>query len=836
MKKRLFVIMLIGIFFTQLFCNLPIEVPNDYPTIQQAIDHALTLNGSVTIEVEGDTYNENLEVNLNYSGLSDLIFIGIDGADECIIDGINEYSVIKLINENPPDKFIKISGFTIRNSNGIAKYGINARADYSYQRHLNVEFTDNIIQNFSHSINLLNINDALVKNNEIINDSQIENSNGISAYLINIVIIDGNFISNNEDGIWIDSSNGELLNNKIEVNFNGGAVGIDVVVYCDVDIINNLLLISSEETSYGIKAASESNVTIINNTTIGLDQVDNATGYKCQNLVTTEKFVNNIMWNLETNISAYTPDFEVNYCCYNGTIPSECEPEPLENHNVININPDLTTDYHLSEDSILLIDGGDPNTDGDGDDWEIDEDDQDIDGSRKDMGCYPYLHDYDTKHFSPGWQWVSFPILNAPDTYLSPPNPSISPINDQLYQQAYYEDGAGGLLQGEDGSIGTIDGFNEILGKRYGTSMFINPVVNNFLLGDVYFNNMLFRHEGYKVEVGSNALQTTLVVGEEESAERLPADHVIAGSMTPSEYHWLGFWIPRTQNMIESFGDFWQSVASVGSENWYYSPLNHQRGGDPTYECAIYADNLTLEYGKTYLVLFNEEIENFFWTDTGQPVEKKKKTKTVIFEYTEKADYEAIDVFNIPSNVTEIGVFKDRVCIGAVVVEDTCAQILVYSDNANREPIPFTFEFAAGRGISTPVKNYQVFNMQTGKYESKSVFSGNQEYSIIRFGSEEEMEDDILSIPQLHGNYPNPFNPTTTISFSLPAEQKIELTVYNIKGQKVKQLVSGKLPTGEHSIVWEGKDTNGKSVSTGIYFYKLKAGKKEISRKMLLLK
>jgi flagellar hook assembly protein FlgD len=90
----------------------------------------------------------------------------------------------------------------------------------------------------------------------------------------------------------------------------------------------------------------------------------------------------------------------------------------------------------------------------------------------------------------------------------------------------------------------------------------------------------------------------------------------------------------------------------------------------------------------------------------------------------------------------------------------------------------------------------------------------------------------------LQQNYPNPFNPTTTISFNISNEQneQIELVVYNLKGQKVKQLVSDQLSTGQHSVVWNGKDNSGKSVSSGIYFYKLKTNEDSNIRKMVLLK
>ncbi len=85
-------------------------------------------------------------------------------------------------------------------------------------------------------------------------------------------------------------------------------------------------------------------------------------------------------------------------------------------------------------------------------------------------------------------------------------------------------------------------------------------------------------------------------------------------------------------------------------------------------------------------------------------------------------------------------------------------------------------------------------------------------------------------------NYPNPFNPTTTISFSLPEDGDVELSIYNVKGQKVKQLVNDQLSAGQHSIEWNGKDANNKSVSSGIYFYKISTGNSSAMKKMLLLK
>ena len=89
----------------------------------------------------------------------------------------------------------------------------------------------------------------------------------------------------------------------------------------------------------------------------------------------------------------------------------------------------------------------------------------------------------------------------------------------------------------------------------------------------------------------------------------------------------------------------------------------------------------------------------------------------------------------------------------------------------------------------------------------------------------------------LYQNYPNPFNPTTTISFDLAQTTTfVNLEIYNMKGQKVKQLISDQLSAGKHSVIWNGNDENGKPVSSGIYFYKLKSGVYTSTKKMILMK
>lgn len=88
----------------------------------------------------------------------------------------------------------------------------------------------------------------------------------------------------------------------------------------------------------------------------------------------------------------------------------------------------------------------------------------------------------------------------------------------------------------------------------------------------------------------------------------------------------------------------------------------------------------------------------------------------------------------------------------------------------------------------------------------------------------------------LHGNYPNPFNPMTTISFSLPEAQDVKLVVYGVDGRRVAVLVDGQQGPGLHEVIWTGRDDNGRSVATGTYFYRLEAGPYRQVQKMTLIK
>ena len=91
-------------------------------------------------------------------------------------------------------------------------------------------------------------------------------------------------------------------------------------------------------------------------------------------------------------------------------------------------------------------------------------------------------------------------------------------------------------------------------------------------------------------------------------------------------------------------------------------------------------------------------------------------------------------------------------------------------------------------------------------------------------------------ITKLHSNYPNPFNPVTNISYSVKEAGNVTLEVYNIKGQLVKTLINDVREAGNFTTTWTGTDNSNKSVSSGVYFYKMKSGNYTSTKKMILMK
>lgn len=122
----------------------------------------------------------------------------------------------------------------------------------------------------------------------------------------------------------------------------------------------------------------------------------------------------------------------------------------------------------------------------------------------------------------------------------------------------------------------------------------------------------------------------------------------------------------------------------------------------------------------------------------------------------------------------------------------------------------------------------------------ESVEFNIEEIEQITFDSDasvEEIAEFISQIPiKFLKNYPNPFNPTTTISFEIKEAGNIKVEIFNMKGQKIKTLLDERINSGKHSVIWNGKNNKNKRVSSGMYFYKVSINGNQKINKMIMLK
>jgi hypothetical protein len=164
--------------------------------------------------------------------------------------------------------------------------------------------------------------------------------------------------------------------------------------------------------------------------------------------------------------------------------------------------------------------------------------------------------------------------------------------------------------------------------------------------------------------------------------------------------------------------------------------------------------------------------------------------------------------------------------------------------NIYRKDIDEGGEWSAINSTLIPGKgsysNESVYN-----YVDKNVAGGHtyqyklESVSISGIRVEEKIVEAVVPVPNeyvVFKNYPNPFNPATKIKFQLPEAQNVKLTIYDMRGSKIKTLVNNSYPAGEHVVSWDATDNNGNRVASGLYVYRFEAGRFSKINKMILLK
>ncbi len=479
----------------------------------------------------------------------------------------------------------------------------------------------------------------------------------------------------------------------------------------------------------------------------------------------------------------------------------------------------------------------------------------DTDNSRLDIGAKPFVAEKHRNGLialekSEQWNWISIPAIDYPDNADS--------TDHEYYAFHTYEDNGlfessqtGRILDDirwlyndDSGRTWWDDGFFVFpadvhhVKSQYGYKVKLNDGVNVPQIKRIEYSGFLPGCDG-------NDIDYLEIQPPDQTPENLnPLTN------TYERETWLGYYLEESLAPQDALAPILNNIVSIKAQDWSMNRVivNGQYTDD--WEGRAPSCGIAINYGEMVAVRYiGTETVQFQWGNTlplPEGLPQYERPEPEHFTFNKEDDYlpiyATIDLSSyVPgSGPTEIAVYKDNVCIGAEKISGEELQLKAYLEgeyNYDEEVFEFKFHFPSKSGNDEVVENFAVLNPLTSRYEVRnSIPFYCKNYMKVSLKPLDIADAQIPAMTRLENNYPNPFNPETTIRFDLAKSGKMKLEIFNVKGQAVKTLLNGDIEAGYHSIKWNGKDDNGKQTTSGVYFYRLTADGKSLTNKMLMLK
>jgi hypothetical protein len=182
------------------------------------------------------------------------------------------------------------------------------------------------------------------------------------------------------------------------------------------------------------------------------------------------------------------------------------------------------------------------------------------------------------------------------------------------------------------------------------------------------------------------------------------------------------------------------------------------------------------------------------------------------------------EIFAFAGVLEEAGIPGDGAALGVLADRDGLLALAAYGGGATTDAVELTLRFRPlAAAAASPLRLVGAAVRQAGEVKQLAGTTLNLE-----------------TLPAVYGlaaNYPNPFNPQTTLRYELPEAAAVRLEVFNAAGQRVRILVDGDRAAGRHAAAWDATDEGGRKLAAGVYFYRLQAGSEFVrTRKMILVK
>lgn len=483
-----------------------------------------------------------------------------------------------------------------------------------------------------------------------------------------------------------------------------------------------------------------------------------------------------------------------------------------------------------------LIDNGNPDIDNDQSNWIYDPHDQDYDGTRMDIGAVQaedhgsLIHNFVNNGTTNQFNWICFPYLDKVYTDTSQYD-----VDQMGYVVDEYH--SNGLLSFLPTRI------LELISWNYNSD---NGIVS--YQGSSWSNSAktIDSRYGFKVQLKSNCSSksiedTGFLCGHYGNTNQIITINAPESTNSYREI-WVGYFKKQSEEPLFALSDVVSKLIQIKTKNWSMSRPNTRSAWWSS------SSNPLLNIGEMVILRYvGENSSDFIWRchDNGNELMAYSEPTTQYFTYNEQADYTPVYVV-LEGNTAksqiknaELGLFVNGICYGAEVVQGDTVQINAYIDELPDSNAVVEFRYWNSEMKSEPMSynQYSVYNFEAKSYQNRPVcFNEKRDFYSISLSRNDIANGAIPKTSNLEGNYPNPFNPETTIKYSISEKSNVSLTIYNVKGQIVKELVNEIQNPGFKSVVWNGKDSKQKSVSSGVYFYRLETNNHHSIRKMLLMK
>jgi len=387
-----------------------------------------------------------------------------------------------------------------------------------------------------------------------------------------------------------------------------------------------------------------------------------------------------------------------------------------------------------------------------------------------------------TRDLHKGWNWVGYPRLQRDDTgtLIDYANVSLLPhLSDIESADGYAE------YRNNHWTYHGLESLNSVDGYKLRTNMNDDDTIRLYELGTII-------------------------------------DTLMVHQLQKEEWIWLTYPCYETAQPLEALADVEDKIDYIMAEQW---SMKRDDSGNWISDGFI---RPYLKYGDSIMVRATSAC-SFVWNRPLTTPDVSEPQKTSYFTFMDKPDYETLMIESIDgdNDYSEIGVFQNDECIGARVIQAFPIQILAYSIPAEE----------GGGDLSLMLysesKGSRMASFQSSSSTNMTIAPEQHGFRSYAVNTDGEVVAPVLA---LGSNYPNPFNPSTNISFSIPSPAKVKLTVYNVKGQKVKELINDTMDMGKHTVQWDGTDHSNRKVSSGLYFSRLEHDSKSKTIKMMLMK